>query len=475
MGMAVIGSDPNSRDQPLSRQTKSAFAGLLVAAIAVAGATVFGLLRPGGNNAWRDGKGLIVEKETGTRYLFRDGVLYPVLNYASALLILGDSKAATRSVSGKSLRSAPHGPPVGIPGAPESLPKAGELLRGVWQICARPGRARDGTSRAALTVAVLDGPTADRTPIADDRALVVRGPSGAIDVVWRGQLLRIRTDEILTALGYRAVEPVPVTAGWLNLLQRGPDLAAMPLVRLGEALAEPVDGRLARIGQVFKTGGVAAAEQFFVLTADGMVAVSPLQAAIQLAEPGTAAAYPGRLPKPISVSAAATAGARSAADPAMPQVAPKPITVDPGASAVCFDLTDGATGLPRPYLQPVPGPLPLTSERPPVDAYGSPIADKAGVPPGRAILVVAQSFPTRTDGASYLVTDLGVRYPLSTDGVKALGFDAVTPVRQRDAAVSLFPTGPRLDPADAGQLQLVVPHAGDQTADGLTDAATNPR
>lgn len=473
--MAVIGSDPNSRDQPLSRQSKSAFAGLLVAAIAVAGATVFGLVRPGGNNAWRDGKGLIVEKETGTRYLLRDGVLYPVLNYASALLILGDANAQTRSVSSKSLRSAPHGPPVGIPGAPESLPRAGELLRGVWQVCARAGRGRDGTSRAALTLAVRDAPAADRRPVGDDRALVVRGPSGAVDIVWKSQLLRVRTDAILTALGYRAVEPVPVSAGWLNLLERGPDLAAMPLVGLGEAAAEPVDGRNARIGQVFKTGGVAAAEQFFVLATDGMVAVSPLQAAIQLADPATAAAYPGKLPKPISVSASATAGARSAADPAMPQAAPKPVNVDPGASAVCFDLTDGAAGPPRPYLQPVSEPLSLASDRPPVDTYGTPIADRATVASGRAILVVAQSLPTRVDGAAYLVTDLGVRYPLSADAVKALGFAGVTPVRQPDAAVSLFASGPRLDPTDAQQLQLVVPRAGNPTADGLTDTATNPR
>jgi len=317
-------------------------------------------------------------------------------------------------------------------------------------------------------------PAADRIPIADDKALVVRGPSGAVDVVWQGQLLRIHTDEILTALGYRVVEPVPVGAAWLNLLQRGPDLAPIPLAGLGEPVPEPVGDDEARIGQVFITGGVAA-DQFFVLTEDGLVAVTPLQAAIQLADPATAAAYPDEMPKPLAISAAATAGARSAADPAMPQTAPKPVAVDPKAAAVCFDLTDGATGPPRPYVQSVSGPMPLASDRPPVDTYGTPIADQASVPPGRAILVVAQSFPTGVDGAAYLVTDLGVRYPLSVEAVKALGFGGVDPVRQRDTAVSLFPTGPRLDPADAAQLQQVVPRPGDPSAGGLTDAATNPR
>lgn len=70
-----------------------------------------------------------MEKETGTRYLFLDGRLRPVRNYASALLLTGKG-AAVRTVAAKALSDVPHGAPIGIDGAPDSLPTPATLLAG---------------------------------------------------------------------------------------------------------------------------------------------------------------------------------------------------------------------------------------------------------------------------------------------------------------------------------------------------------
>ena len=75
------------------------FGSLMIAILAVAAAGVYGLVRPGGDTSWRSGQSLILEKDTGTRYVYTHGVLHPVLNYASARLILGQATLSIVSVS----------------------------------------------------------------------------------------------------------------------------------------------------------------------------------------------------------------------------------------------------------------------------------------------------------------------------------------------------------------------------------------
>ena len=127
-------ADPDAPESPLGRTTRGALIGLLVGVLLAAGALVYGLIRPGGNDAWRGGDTLIVNKETGARYLYAGGRLRPVRNYASAVLI-GGSDLKTTSVRTASLAGTPVGRPVGIPGAPDSLPGPGDLETSRWEVC----------------------------------------------------------------------------------------------------------------------------------------------------------------------------------------------------------------------------------------------------------------------------------------------------------------------------------------------------
>src|SRR5215475_483997 len=86
---ALLRGDADAIETPTRRFSAAGFAGLLVGALLVAGFGVWGLIFPGGNRGWQAPGTIIVEKETGTRYLYLGGTLRPVLNLASARLLAG--------------------------------------------------------------------------------------------------------------------------------------------------------------------------------------------------------------------------------------------------------------------------------------------------------------------------------------------------------------------------------------------------
>src|ERR1043165_6086428 len=89
---ALLMGDPESTETPMRRIGFAVFGSVMVCVLIAAGFGVFGLLKPGGGTP-TVGK-IIIEEETGVRYLYRDlgdgspAKLHPVVNYASARLIL---------------------------------------------------------------------------------------------------------------------------------------------------------------------------------------------------------------------------------------------------------------------------------------------------------------------------------------------------------------------------------------------------
>ena len=109
----ILRADPDSPLSPVQRFNVGTFIGV-IAGVALLGVFfVIGLLFPGASKAWQQPGALVVEKETGARYVYVDGQLRPVLNYTSARLILGGDPKSVVSVSRNSLKGATHGMPVG--------------------------------------------------------------------------------------------------------------------------------------------------------------------------------------------------------------------------------------------------------------------------------------------------------------------------------------------------------------------------
>lgn len=439
---ALVHGDPDAPATPGRRLGLALFAGVLVGLLAVAVVGVFGLLVPGGATAWRKPGALIVEKDTGARYLLVDGVLRPVLNFTSAKLLIGDQLTVT-PVTSASLRGVPHGGPVGIPGAPDELPDPAKLSTEPWRLCAGAGTDAGGTTPPLVSVAVGGVPGRG---LGSGLAALVRDPNGGTYLIWAGHRLRVSGRWVLDALGYGQAQPGVVGAGWLSAIPVGPDLRSIPVPARGAA-GPVVGGRPTRVGQVLTLMSPDGRNLPYAVLRDGLAALSQTDAALLLADPATAAAYPSRPQVAEPVAAAAVAAAphsrSSGVTDGFPASPPGLVALGAG-QAVCVEVPPGGQPLTLSVAQ-----LPTTGVQSPGYQVRrtSLTASVVTVEPDRGVLVQDLPAPGAAAGALYLVTDLGVKYPLTgSDAAQMLGYGDATPVALPASVLALLPTGPTLDP-----------------------------
>ncbi|MFE4690590.1 type VII secretion protein EccB [Streptomyces sp. NPDC056749] len=488
LSSGLLTADPDAAESPLGRTTRGVVFGVLVTVLIGAGATVFGLLRPGGNDSWRKGEHLVVNRDTGARYLWTgtDGVLHPVLNYASARLI-GGSDLETADVATASLRDVPVGAPAGIPGAPDAVPGPGELDGGAWHMCVTgPDGALPSTSGAVAdtgvdkpgATTVVTGAPLDSQDVGGDRGVLVRGPGDTEYLVWRGSRLPLdRESDARNALGYGSEQPMPVSAAFLDALAPGP--ALKPLAVPGRGEKGPVlGGEASRIGQVFTVSVPGGGSTYHLLQKDGLVPLTRLGAALVLGDPATQKdAYQGESPEARDVGADAlrthrakdsvTAGTAELPDaPPAPQPAPR-------GTALCaqVDGDHGGTRI-RSVL------VPLTRLAPVVVAEGTaqPLnlacvrTDATVVRPGRGALVRALNASGAAHaGTTYLVAENGVKYRVpAKDALAALGYAEGDIGSVPAPLLAALPTGADLDPAaasGAAKPRVTAPQCGTEAPD----------
>lgn len=271
LSSGLLLADPDATDPPIRRTTRGLVIGLVLGLIAVIGVGIYGFLMPGGAKSWRTEGTMVTEKQTGARYLYTGGVLRPVANYTSALLIMG-GRLGVRRVAATSLSGTPVGAPIGIEGAPDRPPAAKDLRNSAWQVCSSAGG--DGTPVSTLEVAI---PT---VAPAMDRGLLVSAPGDVEYLIWHDRRFRLpdgpRTAELL---GYATVHPYPVGAAFVNAIPAGADLA-FPRVPGAGRTGPRLSGSSTRIGQVFVERRPGSADQYFLLTRDGLMPLTPTLVAL---------------------------------------------------------------------------------------------------------------------------------------------------------------------------------------------------
>jgi hypothetical protein len=212
---------------------------------------------------------------------------------------------------------------------------------------------------------------------------------------------------------------------------------------LGTAAAGGLDGRPARVGQVLQTPDGTA----YLLAADGLVPLTPVRERLQLADPRTAVAYPDGRTEPIPLSQAAAAQTRRSdlvPGPGLPAV--PPALVDPNATAmkICVSVSDPTGPATISVVPTSPPAAPATGV--PTDVTGAPVADAIDLTPGQGALVRAVAGADLSVGTIYLISDLGVKFPVASSAeLTDLGFGGTTPTPAAVALVQLFPTGATLD------------------------------
>lgn len=431
---ALVLRETDPAQSPLRRVAGATLAGVLVAAIGVGVAAVWGVVAGGGRQQWRTPNAVLVEKETGARYVYRDGRLHPVANLGSALLLGGGG--APRRVTRASLVDVPRGLPVGIPGAPDALPPRRALRAEPWSVCAVPRRD------APAGVLHVGRPPAGGVPLGE-RGMLLR--VGAAEyLVWQQRRYRLhRPGLVRKALGWAHVVPTPVAAALLRSLPAGADLGGPRLPGAGRP-ARGVPG--ARVGDVFVVRGQAGGvDQYAVAVHGGLAPVTALQARLL----GVDQRGDGR-PTPMSVTEFARAPQRpplTPADVAPPATAPPLVTA--GAGMVCVDVPDdGGAAAVRVQVPPTD-----LARAVPTSGRGGARVDYVAVPPGGGALVQAAASPGATNGAVLVVTDIGWRFPVpGAEAQRALGYDGVAAQRLPAAVVGLLPAGPALDPAAAASV-----------------------
>jgi type VII secretion protein EccB len=436
---ALVHGEPDAAEPPMRRTRSAMLGGVMLGLLGIAGFLLWGLISPVNKAAAAPTAGdLIVVSQTGATYIDGGGKLFPVLNWSSARLLL-DGSPEVENETAAAIAGMPRGATLGLVGAPDSLPA--EVNRGDWLACAEES---GGQQQTALAIGV--NPTA-AAPVPSGRALMVTGGGGSY-LIWQGQRLRLDATWMAPALGLGQAPVTRVSQAWLNAVPAGPDLGAFALNGAGDPGPE-LDGQATRVGQVLATQ-VMGGHSFFLVESDGVAAITATQAALDLASPGTAAAYPGGTAQPVTVSAPAIAsaphGSQSLPDGTDVPASPPGDATAPKAGDVPCIAYPGAGGAAPVLLWTAPPAGSAPDLQAPGVTGAASDADLVGVASGGGALVQPLTAAGAATGPLYLVTDAGVRFAVpTTDEAAALGYQASQAARLPAALLGLLPTGPSLN------------------------------
>ncbi|MDN3359699.1 type VII secretion protein EccB [Actinomadura sp. DC4] len=444
---ALLRAEPDLAVPPLRRSWGGLIIGALVAALAVTGFAVFALISPGSAAGWRAPGTLILDRGTGTRYVLAGGRLHPVLNYASARLLLG-ARPAVRTVATKALKDMPRGGPVGIDGAPDSLPDpAGPAAP--WLAC-----AGSIGSRPALSLVI--GPAEGERPLPPGQAVLVRTPDGTTYLVADGRRLRVTEPWVTRSLGMPDDAAIGVRDAWIDTLPAGPDLPAPATPGLGTP-GPALDGSPSRVGEVFAARGTDGSRRFYLLAPGGLRPISQTAASLILGDPATARAYPGGRATARDLGPAALASTRALPAPdwqAGLPAAPPRLDATSGGRMPCVRTVPGGAHVTT-SLVTVPGAPVAANAVPTAAAEANPaanrIADQITVAPGAGLLARTLPAPGVPGAGLFLVTEDGTRFPVQDEAAAtALGHPISSATAVPADLLALLPTGPVLHALGTG-------------------------
>lgn len=451
-GVVLRESDP--AQSPLRRTGGATFGSVMIAAIVLAIAGVIGVINPGGNTTWQSAGKVIVEEETGARFVWiqdenGDFHLHPVLNLASAALLIGTKEVV--DVSRESLSKAPRGVRLGIPDAPDALPDKDHLLRGTWQLCSEQSVTKQGT-RIPQTVLSIGSSGPAGAQLKEQGFLVRDISNKSLHLIWQGRQYPIMNEvPVIEALGMRSSPQVEVNSAWLTGLGSGAALSPLRPASSGTA-STAVPG--ATVGEVWDVQGPSKT-QYYLVYADHLQTITDLEAEITLADPTVAATvYQGKGASAKTV----TAGQVAALSPGdlpkpnfatPPNVAPASATVNSTEDSICASYKNGSSDV-SVRVSPFAEDADLSNATPDATQYGAVLANHINVTGGYGILVRSVLSPTDPGGTLWIVTDEGKRYAIANDEArKSLGYGGIDPISMPASVVARIPSGSALDSVSA--------------------------
>ncbi len=480
---------PTGSEEGAPKPLRAVVPSLVVGVVVLAVFGAIGMFSPTAPKGWDEpGAHVIVASKSTTRYVVLktggEKQLHPVLNMASARLLLDPARDSVITVSEDVLDSGdpPHGATIGIPYAPDRLPSPGDAEKAMrWAVCERPGPGGRAIQKAAFVLAQKEWPRtegADR--LSGGELMYVVGPDGRSQYVVdsRGYAYPLADPgdkEVLKALDTQGRAPQRVSQDWLDTLHQG-DPIAVPAV---EGSPGAPAGASEALGEYDKVGMVIKAYdgrrmQYYVVLRGSVARISEFTATLLLNSGDLVAV--GQAGEAQQVSPGAVVDSTDF-DGQRTWPSYRPRTVNDGSSAstgrntVCNVLRsvnggNGTTTLSTWAGEDFPAQLPTGSS----SAY---------VTPGSGQLYRQFQGTETGAGGVFLVTDTGLRYALQSNNDSAtddkgigtsakereqrldeaqiaqtrLGYGKVEPSPVPVQWSTFLPTGPRLSEAAARQPQ----------------------
>ncbi len=266
--------------EPGRRQSLAVVASVSAASVVCLGALLWSFLSPSGQLSESP---IIADRDSGALFVRVGDTLYPALNLASARLIAGRPENPHK-VRSSQIAEQPHGPMVGIPGAPsEFLPTSPSSSS--WLICDTVAKTQGVGAPSPVTVTVMDG-----TPDLSGRRRVVSGSDAVVLrygndswVIREGRRSRIDAADraVLLPLGLspeQVDQARPMSRALFDAVPVGPQLAVPAVPDAGHPAQFP--NAPGPVGTVFATPQLSGPQQFSVVLSNGVQTVSPVVARI---------------------------------------------------------------------------------------------------------------------------------------------------------------------------------------------------
>ncbi|MFF9818338.1 type VII secretion protein EccB [Streptomyces sp. NPDC014006] len=486
---AFLQPSPSGSEEGAPKPLRAIVPSLVAGALTLAVFGAWGMFQPTAPAGWdTPGTRVIVGKQSTTRYVvLKTGKatrLHPVLNLASARLLMNDADYQVIQVSDKILDSGklPRGPILGIPYAPDRLPSAEEAGTAKrWAVCEQPGGKGETVQQATFVLAERDAPKtegAGRLTAGD--ALYVKTRTGErylVDADGTSYALTGTESDALTTALVGSRKPQLVTKEWLGTLHQG-DPIKFPRLPAGVGSPAHVPGQLSatenQVGMVLKTR-TGDGTKYYVVLPGKVQPVSEFTAWLLMSSPQTAVLNMNGEARTVGLQDFTADPERFAGQAAKwPQQRTRQVnSASPfGRDTVCSvlrgvdvnsaDVTTLSTWAGKDY------PVQIT-------------ADGTGtyVTPGTGLLYTQIQGTETAAGALFLVTDTGLRYAVQANGdsdnrksdigaagkktsdgspeaseaqVK-LGYQNVRPAKVPAVWSELLAKGPRLDTNSARQPQ----------------------
>ncbi len=450
---AFLAPSPGGSEEGAPRPVRTVMPSLAVGVVLVIGFIAWGVIKPTAPKGWdTPGEHIIVDSDSTTRYVVldpdpKDGkvekVLHPVLNYASAKLLLDKGKGSVLEVPGKEIDKSGirHGATIGIPYAPDRLPSKEDAEKPkTWAVCERPAPgAKDAVDRAVFVFDDEDAKSlsnsgrvnhrealyvvdrqSGREFLADGNgSLFLLGDQAGLDETTMAQLRA-------AVIGSRA-EPQPVSREWLRTFNEG-GVITFPTVPSigGPTSVQGLPAEASTVGRVLKARD-AQGEQYYVVLKNEVAAITPFVADLLKRSPDADKAYGTDPITDIEVNPQQIIAANNGeanffyADKGWPQAVPRqanPATTATGqALTTSCSVYKGTIGEgSKPQLATWAGttyPKKVITD-----------SQSAYVSSGSGLLFQEVTGKAGGGGAWYLLTDTGLRYSLRSNNDSEAGTDA---------------------------------------------------